>query len=309
MALDTTDTLAAIIILLCGLIGVLFPFLPYAKERPEIQRAGEAHSAGLFLALALCHMLDDANDSWDNYKDAHDIDDDYPYPELIAGLAFILLLSLDLLQARIMSSWEDGEYAVGIPPWLGILLGVTFAIISPVALLVAAALDAGASDLAVTLIQGAAAGTFLFLTSESLGALKDGHGHDHAMDTSSVGKALFCFAFLSAHSVLDGLVVATGGDNDVDTWALCVAIAFHKLWAAMALGFKLQNAGRIRKHGQALLQAAADGEVKADGDAGVMEGDHEDERHRHHQGGCKSIFDYIAFLLGFGVLAAVAAAT
>eukprot|EP00470_Lotharella_oceanica_P000744 CAMPEP_0170172052 /NCGR_PEP_ID=MMETSP0040_2-20121228/5277_1 /TAXON_ID=641309 /ORGANISM="Lotharella oceanica, Strain CCMP622" /LENGTH=316 /DNA_ID=CAMNT_0010412499 /DNA_START=48 /DNA_END=998 /DNA_ORIENTATION=+ len=316
MAVDTTDIAAATVILVCGLLGIIFPFLPFARKNPSVQRAGEAHSAGLFLALALVHMLADAMDSFNAYKHAHGISDDYPYPCLIAGLTFVLLLSLDILQAKIMSKWHDDEGdPLGIPTWFSITLGVIFAGTSPLALVVAAALNASNNDLAVAWIQAAAAGTFLFLACESMGALKNEHGHDHAMDTSSIGKALFCFAFLTAHSVLDGLVVATGGNTRVDTWILCIAIAFHKLWAAMALGFKLQNASKPvdeqdeRDYDNMLLPIEADKIQTLDSPTPRF------DQHVHNKaqgaaggGGCKCV-DYTAFIVGFGVLAAVAAVT
>eukprot|EP00466_Bigelowiella_natans_P014174 jgi/Bigna1/90890/estExt_fgenesh1_pg.C_820034 len=311
MTINTTDILASVIILIAGMAGIMFPFLPFARDRPDVQRAGEAHSAGLFVGLALLHMLADAIESWDNYKDSHNIGDDYPYPELMAGLTFVLLLSLDLLQSYLMSTWDDDgkSNSQGIPKWFALTLGVIFAIITPLALLIAAVLDASNNDLAVTCVQGAAAGTFLFLGCESMGSIKGEQGHDHAMDTSSIGKALFCFAFLSAHSVLDGLVVATGGDSDEKTWVLCLAIAFHKLWAAMALGFKLQNVsdkGDQRTKNNMLLVFGSDRKEPNKEEGGE---DHRSllHHHKHPRQRCH-IVDYLAFIVGFGVMAAVAVA-
>eukprot|EP00471_Norrisiella_sphaerica_P004410 CAMPEP_0184482744 /NCGR_PEP_ID=MMETSP0113_2-20130426/4323_1 /TAXON_ID=91329 /ORGANISM="Norrisiella sphaerica, Strain BC52" /LENGTH=319 /DNA_ID=CAMNT_0026862665 /DNA_START=85 /DNA_END=1042 /DNA_ORIENTATION=- len=316
MAVDRTDVLAASVILFCGLGGVLFPFIPSVRDKPHIQRAGEAHSAGLFLSLALCHMLDDSINGWNAYKRDTGMDDHFPYPFMVAGVAFIVIMSLDLLQAKITRGRHSSSASgPGLPKWVSLTLGVSFALVAPIAVLSAAALGARQNGLAVALIQATAAGTFLYLACESMQALKPEHGHhNHDIDTSSVGKALFCFAFLSVHSILDGLVIAAGGSSNTHTWVLCVAIAFHKLWAALALGFKLQAAARSgnsrhdrHEFGQRAELLVVNDDSNLHDEKGGYDSEDDSYRADYEVSHAPSCVDYVAFLVGFAVLAGVAA--
>uniref|UniRef100_A0A7S4DGF1 Uncharacterized protein n=1 Tax=Lotharella globosa TaxID=91324 RepID=A0A7S4DGF1_9EUKA len=108
-----------------------------------------------------------------------------------------------------------------------------------------------------------------------------------------------------------------GAQTHLDTWILCVAIAFHKLWAAMALGFKLENASkpidedeeRRNDRGNMLLPVEADKkDMLQTLDSPTPRFDHVHKLHRVAGGGC-ICGDYVAFIVGFAVLAAVAAAT
>lgn len=88
--------LSIIIILLATLIGGAYPFFKrLTKEKSYDFPIGEALAAGVFLGAGLLHMLGDSAKSFDamGYN--------YPWPFLLAGITFLVLLLLEHLGREI----------------------------------------------------------------------------------------------------------------------------------------------------------------------------------------------------------------
>eukprot|EP00468_Gymnochlora_sp_CCMP2014_P011110 CAMPEP_0167760134 /NCGR_PEP_ID=MMETSP0110_2-20121227/11419_1 /TAXON_ID=629695 /ORGANISM="Gymnochlora sp., Strain CCMP2014" /LENGTH=331 /DNA_ID=CAMNT_0007646615 /DNA_START=76 /DNA_END=1071 /DNA_ORIENTATION=- len=227
------ETTAAVIFL-AGAFGITIPFLPCVERVKRIESIGEAHTGGLFLGLAFLHVLPDGVENWDDAGTG-----DYPFAMLIMCLSFILLEAMDRLRIVITSSKEP---VLQFPKWVSYLLSAFFVCVSPVTILVVANIHVKEDPLSVGIIQSLAAGTFMYLSYESTAHLRgESNLHDHDVTkAASIGQAICSFVFLSIHSIMDGMVVATAGST-TDMWVLCFAIAFHKLWVALALGFTLKR--------------------------------------------------------------------
>ena len=332
--MDSIYIVFAVVLLLAGLVGVLVPFAQCARNSQRIQRLGEAHSSGLFLAVALCHMLPSALDNWNDYQNDSGSKTDYPVVPLLVGVTFIILVSIELVQDALSAEPAPAAQGkeIGFDPRVALAMAVCFALVSPIALIIAVATGLGADPLASTFLQSAACGTFVYLTFESIGAMRGEGGHEHDIDTSSVSKAILCVAFLSAHSILDGVVIGTE-DKPKGAAVLCFAISMHKVWAGMALGFKLaQNVtGESTRYewkssdsdlDEAMLETP-DNELAMDvlpedtkqGAAAEDVGQrpvakkahvHDDGYGHNHHSESNFWAEYAAFLVGFTVLALVA---
>ncbi len=320
-SMDGIYIVLAVIVLLAGLVGVLLPFTEYARKSQWVQRLGEAHSAGLFLAVALCHMLPSAQDGWTQYQDeSGGPNTDYPVVQLVVGVSFIFLFTTDLFlqmsskQELILASSPKAN-VIGLSKSTSLAMALTFALISPVFLILAAASGFGANPLAAAFVQSAAAGTFFFLGFEAMGSMRGDHGHDHTIDTSSVTQAIMCTVFLSAHSILDGVVIGAASKPN-DAAVLCFAISMHKVWAGMALGFQLSGnttetmpiLSEYQLENRANYQSVGDGsasgrqeDVESKSPMGTPLGS---PRRAPVPDTCCS--EYVAFIVGFVVLAVVA---
>mmetsp|Transcript_14636 Transcript_14636/g.35720 ORF Transcript_14636/g.35720 Transcript_14636/m.35720 type:complete len:352 (-) Transcript_14636:306-1361(-) len=81
--------LYAVMMLFSAVGGFALSMRMQASER--LKKLGTAHSAGLFLGVALCHMLDDAYTHFGKFCAQHDLEINFPVVPCLVGLAFVIL--------------------------------------------------------------------------------------------------------------------------------------------------------------------------------------------------------------------------
>ena len=260
---------------------------------------GEAVSAGIFIAVALCHMLVDAMEDWSSEHESG------PFITVIVGTCFSGLVTLEVCQEAVLDTDAAAQGPRVLKRRTALALCIFFALVSPVAMVVTIFVGIGENPDTVALINALATGTFLYLALDALPVLKGAaadaahdHGHTHDIDTSSFSKALFCFIFLSAHSIIDGLVIEVQ-NAPAGVVVVTLAIAMHKFWAGLALGFKLAQAS---ESGTALRHAL----ISAEGtEAGYPAAPLDCPAHRGDGASKVPWRELGAFWVGFASLAAV----
>ena len=82
-----------IVCFLEGMIGGLVPtWVESCKSNPAVFGIANAFAAGVFLAIALLHMLPEEIDSWREYRGKDEV---FPLPELLAFAGYSIILIFD----------------------------------------------------------------------------------------------------------------------------------------------------------------------------------------------------------------------
>lgn len=107
--------LASILVILC--VTLLAGLIPFKRRlSPSAARdfpIGEALAAGVFLGAALLHMLGEVSvPGGHGHGHAHGGDEVYPWPFLICGLSFLLLLFLEHLGSEVRHQKVDSNHAI-----------------------------------------------------------------------------------------------------------------------------------------------------------------------------------------------------
>lgn len=85
-----------IVCFLEGFLSGIFPTISKGcRESPKILGVANAFSAGVFLAIALIHILPEEVEGWDNIMTEKGIDDPFPLPYLMVFLGYTLILILE----------------------------------------------------------------------------------------------------------------------------------------------------------------------------------------------------------------------
>ena len=94
------------IIFLTGVLGGLSPLKRSLSERGEkTLMLGNAFAGGIFLGAGLLHMLPDAVDNFNTLKP----DIDFPFPMLIAGFGFLLILLIEQIGSNSKDDTGDRQ--------------------------------------------------------------------------------------------------------------------------------------------------------------------------------------------------------
>ena len=106
VSVDSIKVLSAIVILLITIIGGAYPFIKKLRTAKYTGLPiGEALAAGVFLGAGLIHMLGSSAKQFA----AQGIN--YPWPFLLAGITFLILLLLEHLGREMYE--HDGEDSIG----------------------------------------------------------------------------------------------------------------------------------------------------------------------------------------------------
>ncbi len=88
--------LSVILIVAAGILGGIIPLGKRITKGGNGLTFGNAFAGGIFLGAGFMHMLPDANSNFELLK----LNTDFPLTEMIAGLGFIFILSLERVIAR-----------------------------------------------------------------------------------------------------------------------------------------------------------------------------------------------------------------
>ena len=84
--------ISLLVIFSIGLLAGLIPLRKHISSRGKQRLTlGNAFSGGVFLGAGLLHMLPDAIDNFKSFA----TNVDFPFPALVAGIGFILILFMD----------------------------------------------------------------------------------------------------------------------------------------------------------------------------------------------------------------------
>ncbi|MCF7833256.1 MAG: ZIP family metal transporter [Candidatus Marinimicrobia bacterium] len=149
--------ISILIIFIVGLIGGILPLNKSLSEKGKQRLTlGNAFAGGIFLGAGLIHMLPDA---MDNFKTiAGKID--FPFPALIAGIGFLLILVIEKASAGKLDQSKASGPKVVFPVILylvlsihsiiaGTSLGLEGAILSATAIFIAIIAHKGAASFAL----------------------------------------------------------------------------------------------------------------------------------------------------------------
>ncbi len=88
--------LSVVLIITAGILGGIIPLGKRITSGGNGLTFGNAFAGGIFLGAGFMHMLPDANSNFDLLK----LNADFPFAEMIAGLGFIFILSLERVIAQ-----------------------------------------------------------------------------------------------------------------------------------------------------------------------------------------------------------------
>jgi len=142
------------IIFLTGILGGLSPLRRSLSEKGRRNlMLGNAFAGGIFLGAGLLHMLPDAVDNFNTLKPHID----FPYPMLIAGLGFLLVLLIDQIGSNSTGDNNDPQDKGPVYPLILFLVLSLHSIIAGTSLgLEGVAISALAIFLAIIAHKGAA---------------------------------------------------------------------------------------------------------------------------------------------------------
>jgi len=92
---------SVVLIITAGILGGIIPLGKRITKGGNGLTFGNAFAGGVFLGAGFMHMLPDANSNFELLK----LNSDFPFAEMIAGLGFIFILSLE----RVIAQKESAE--------------------------------------------------------------------------------------------------------------------------------------------------------------------------------------------------------
>lgn len=153
MAITWLKLISILSIFIIGLIGGLLPLNKSLSQKgKERLTLGNAFAGGIFLGAGLIHMLPDA---FENFKTlAPNID--FPFPALISGIGFLLILIIEQANAGKLEHTKSAENKVVFPVILYLVLSIHSIIAGTSLGLEGAILSATAIFIAIIAHKGAA---------------------------------------------------------------------------------------------------------------------------------------------------------
>eukprot|EP00466_Bigelowiella_natans_P001691 jgi/Bigna1/78516/fgenesh1_pg.55_\ len=325
------------VLMFISAVGGFFLSMSLVRVSERFQRLGNAHSAGLFLGVALCHMLDSAMDHFTTYVRKNDVVTDYPVVPFLVGLTFSSMVIFDMAstkrserltkrnsngrrvdatELKSPSSMEQGSSSRTVDKpknlWIhcvNMVLASLFIITSPIALLVSAAFQISQYHMMTFIVQSVACGTFLYMDFEAISTMRghsDGHTCVHTIDeTASRAKSVIAVLLMSCHAVFDGFAISSS--KGTRAGVIAFAIIVHKFWVSIALGHELVKGmdPAVSYESKGLLGVESRCSPKGGGDKNASYG-HASNWCQEKEDSIVFSYDVIAFSIGFGLMAAIA---
>jgi zinc transporter 1/2/3 len=153
MAITVLKLISILTIFFVGLLGGILPLNKNLSKRGKQRLTlGNAFAGGIFLGAGLIHMLPDAFENFTTL--APHID--FPFPALISGIGFLLILAIETLNAGKLGKKQSNENQVVFPLVLYLVLSIHSIIAGTSLGLEGAVLSATAIFIAIIAHKGAA---------------------------------------------------------------------------------------------------------------------------------------------------------
>ena len=99
--LDVFKTMVMMVMLICIAFGLIPKYFKKCRESTEILSFLQCFSAGLFLAMALLHMMPEAQKIYHQWTIDNEIERAFPLPYLMFFLGYVLILAIDKYLAHL----------------------------------------------------------------------------------------------------------------------------------------------------------------------------------------------------------------
>jgi len=203
-----------VLIILSGLAGGLFPLRKTMSQKGYLKLSfGNAFAGGIFLGAGLLHMLPDSIENFGRLQ----LNTDYPFAALIAGLGFIFVLFLEkvLVREKAMDTLQEDK---SIYPYILFLVLAIHSIIAGMSL----GLETGiASGIAIFIAIIAHKGSAAFALGVSLLKAKT--------SKPLIKKTIVFFSVMTPIGIIIGSVLSEIDSNRTALW-------FEAVFDALAAG-------------------------------------------------------------------------
>jgi zinc transporter ZupT len=91
------------------LTGLIPTWSKTCRENPKILGIANSFAAGVFLAIAFCHILPEEAANWSELRAAQGVDEPFPLPYVLLFCGYTLILLIDKVMFDTHALFDDGH--------------------------------------------------------------------------------------------------------------------------------------------------------------------------------------------------------